>query len=301
MRTRGPWIGLALAGLVTACADDGGSGDTGTDTDATTTATGSTTGTGTGSGTGSGSSSGTASGSSTGGQDCPEEGRPGPAPETCPCDPWLQDCQDGLKCAPVAAGGQNVWSTNECVPVDPDPKAPGQPCTAPDGPSAGIDDCEAGAVCWDVDARTGEGVCVELCTGTPDAPQCTNADHACSITNAGVLTLCLPQCDPIGQDCPDGQGCYPESHGFFCSNAVGTGGAYGDPCEFLNACEPGLWCADASAVPGCRGAVGCCTPLCDVGAANDCPDAAMGQTCVPLFEAGQAPAGYENVGSCAIP
>jgi hypothetical protein len=77
-------------------------------------------------------------------------------------------------------------------------------------------------------------------------------------------------------------------------------GAYGDSCEYLNVCDPGLWCADATVVPGCAGSIGCCSEFCEL--SN--PDATCmgaGQECTAYYEEGQAPPGYEDVGVCILP
>jgi hypothetical protein len=84
-------------------------------------------------------------------------------------------------------------------------------------------------------------------------------------------------------------------------------GAYGDPCEFINVCDPGLICLDAATVPPgqpCEGAAGCCTEICDLSdPAGDmqCAGAAEGQTCQPWYEEDSAPIGFEDVGVCALP
>ncbi len=304
-------LAVQLAIFVAAC-NDGAPATTGTDTDGTgstgtdslgTIGPGTTTGSDTGgtvstigvTDSGSGSSSG-----GTGPKQCPLIGEPIPMFEGCPCDPFAPNCEAGLKCNPVATGTQNVWNSNECVPLDPNPKAVGEPCSTPDGPSAGIDDCDVGAMCWDVDTSNNTGTCVEICGGTAQQPVCSTAQNACSRSNAGALNLCLPLCDPLNPTCAAGEGCYPEPNGFFCTQHAGSMGAYGEPCEFLNVCDPGSWCADTTAVPGCNAAFGCCTPICDVTAPNACPDLATGQICVPFYKTGMAPTGYENVGYCGV-
>jgi hypothetical protein len=49
----------------------------------------------------------------------------------------------------------------------------------------------------------------------------------------------------------------------------------------------------------CEGATGCCSPLCDL--TDPMPPCLPDQVCLPWYEAGMAPAGYENVGACALP
>ena len=102
-----------------------------------------------------------------------------------------------------------------------------------------------------------------------------------------------PGCDPLAQDCPEGDGCYGIDGDFACAPVADPGQA-GDACEFINTCDVGLQCVTGDAVSGCND-VGCCTPFCDLaGGACDEPDA----ECVPYFEEGAAPPGHENVGLC---
>lgn len=242
----------------------------------------------------------------------------GPPPECdCPdppphcngnmeCDLFAQDCPIGEKCTPWANDGSENWNATRCVPVAPDPDQPGDPCTAEDESASGLDSCDQGSLCLDVDDETLMGTCVALCTGTLEMPTCEPEGTVCAISNE-VLPLCLPACDPIAQDCPMGDGCYPIQGVWACANDASDGAGYGEPCEFINVCTPGLVCLDGSEVPpgeACEGMAGCCTEICDItDPAGDmqCMGAPGGQICEPWFEAGQAPAGLENVGVCRLP
>jgi len=102
-------------------------------------------------------------------------------------------------------------------------------------------------------------------------------------------------CDPLFPDCGPGEACYPLDGAFVCAIDVSGGdGVALEPCEFVNVCNPGLACADAGAMPSCIGALGCCTPYCDLDAANPCSQG----VCTPYFAPGTAPAGFEAVGWC---
>ncbi len=213
------------------------------------------------------------------------------------CDIWAQDCDEGEKCAPWANDGGSAWNATRCVPVDVDPVGVGETCVVEGSGVSGIDTCDFGSMCWDVDAETNEGTCVALCEGSPEAPTCAPEGTACSIANQGVLILCLPICNPLADECGDGEGCYSVGDAFHCApDASGDGGGAGEPCEFVNACEDGLLCLSGDTVPGCN-ADACCTPTCEDGDDTACPD---GQSCVPFFDRSTpAPAMcLEGVGAC---
>lgn len=225
------------------------------------------------------------------------------------CDVFAQDCPDGEKCSAWANDGGSSWNATRCSPVDPNPDQPGDACTVEGSGVSGIDSCDKGAMCWDVDPETNEGTCVALCTGSADAPECEGTTF-CVIANDGVLNICLEPCDPLLQVCPDGQACYPYStEGFLCApDASGPDqGAIGDPCEFLNACDLGGACINPmlASSPECQGAAGCCAPFCDLDDAEadtTCQTQTGGaETCQPWFEEGMEIPGFENVGICALP
>ena len=216
-----------------------------------------------------------------------------------PCDPWAQDCPDGEKCVPSTLGGSDVWNWWRCTPVPENPDAVGEPCTVEGGPTSGVDTCDFGAYCWEVDPESLQGTCVALCTGSEDSPTCPGTE-TCFIAYDGVLTLCLSRCDPLLQDCAPAHACYPGENGFAClPEGLGGLGAPGDPCESIAACDHGNACVDPIDVPGCGAAFGCCTALCSLG--DPMPSCLSGQVCTPWGWAGGVPAGYEDVGFCALP
>jgi hypothetical protein len=219
--------------------------------------------------------------------------------ETIECDLWEDDCPRGEKCMPYSADGSPTWNGTRCSPIADDPGAPGDPCTVEGSGVSGIDDCEKGSMCWDVDPDTLMGVCVAFCTGSPNNPVCDDPTTTCRLASEGVLILCLPSCDPLVQDCPGGEPCVPVDDDFICTPEGEGEGQNGEPCEYLNACAAGLACIPADAVPGCE-AIGCCSPFCAVDD-SDPPCTLEGQVCVPWFEPGQAPPEHENVGVCAVP
>ena len=223
------------------------------------------------------------------------------------CDVWAQDCPEGEKCMPWANDGGNSWNATRCSPLDPTPGQPGDACTVEGSGVSGIDDCDLGTMCWGVDPETNQGVCVDFCEGSEANPLCEDPGNECFVSNEGVLILCLPPCDPLFQGCGEGEACYPTvDQAFFACMPHGSpdAGLHGDPCEFPNACDPGLFCADPDTVSGCMGAFGCCTEFCDVTAGDPdaaCSGAANGETCTPWYARGSAPPGLGHVGACILP
>ncbi|MCR9159699.1 MAG: ribulose phosphate epimerase [Nannocystaceae bacterium] len=217
------------------------------------------------------------------------------------CDVWEDDCPDGEKCMPWANDGGNSWNATRCSPLDENPGQIGDSCMVEGSGVSGIDSCDSRSMCYYVDSETNEGVCVGFCDGSPQAPTC-DTGFICTIVNDGVLTLCRAECDPILQDCEGSAACLPATgaEGFTCIiDASGEdGGGIGDPCEFINACDPGNYCANAAVVPDCAGATGCCSEFCDL---DDPMCTPAEQECIPWFEEGATPPGYESVGACAIP
>ncbi|MEZ4449139.1 MAG: hypothetical protein R3B09_06640 [Nannocystaceae bacterium] len=120
----------------------------------------------------------------------------------------------------------------KCVPVDP---GVWEPCTVEGNGVSGVDSCDKGAMCWEVNPET----------------------------NTGIY-------------------------------ASGDMGVVGDPCEFINVCDPGTFCGNPAAYPGCDpNAGGCCIPFCSLKA----PDCVGGTECQPWFDEMKTPPGYEDVGA----
>lgn len=212
------------------------------------------------------------------------------------CDVWEQDCPDGEKCNPWSNNGASAWNALRCVPIADNPGQPGDSCMVEGSGVSGLDDCALGAMCFGVDSETNVGECVELCSGNEMAPVCETLNTTCTISNGGVLILCRPLCNPLANECPDGQACYPNGDTMVCSpDASGDQGAAGEPCEFINGCDPGTYCALADVVPGCGGS-GCCTSYCT----QDDSECLPGQSCTPLYPGGAPAECLDGVGGCSL-
>ncbi|MBL4688463.1 MAG: ribulose phosphate epimerase [Nannocystaceae bacterium] len=214
------------------------------------------------------------------------------------CDVWDQDCPDGEKCNAWANDGGGSWNALRCVEIAPDPGQPGEECTVIGNGVSGADDCDVSVMCLNVDSETNMGICVEMCKGNAEAPVCNTPNTTCTISNDGVLVLCRPLCNPLANECPAGQACYPVGDAMVCAfDASAEGGLAGDPCASINACDSGHFCASPRAVPGCDG-TGCCSPFCTIGDASNClPE----QTCQAWYPAGEAPAEcLAEVGACLL-
>ena len=234
-----------------------------------------------------------------------EEGDDGVCGGAAMCDIFKDgECGDGFKCTSVACEvGSTSWDSTRCIEMM-GSKSIGDECQFFGSGVDGLDDCDEGSMCWDADADTGLGTCVAFCEGSLDMPTCLAGNTVCSVFNEGALPLCLPNCDPLAQDCDNGNLCIPSNSeaGYVCVlDASGGMGPYGTPCMYANSCNAGLLCITPEAVPepDCASASGCCSPYCDLDAANACPG--TGQQCEALYEEGMAPPGYENVGICAVP
>lgn len=199
------------------------------------------------------------------------------------CSVILQDCpEEGEACRPWANDGGSFWNSTRCVPVDSDPGQAGAVCTVQGSGTSGIDSCDIGLMCWDVDADTLDGTCIELCSGTHEEPTCPGADDVCQSYNDGVLPLCLQSCDPLRDDCDTQDICVPAPDESFACVA-----------NQYPECPSGTYSAPPDLIPGCIGDEPCCTPYCDTSGEATCE---RGLECVPYSE-DPNPA-YPSLGVC---
>ncbi len=213
------------------------------------------------------------------------------------CDPKIQDCPEGEKCTAVSDAPGEPWGINKCVAVMGNDQV-GDPCDIQDGKYTGLDNCDVGLICLLTDDEGIGGACVEFCDSND---KCPLTGAKCVVYNDGSLPICLSDCDPLIQDCPEGQACYNSAgDDFVCfkESAMPGEGAPGDECAFINQCQKGSFCAAADALAMCMTA-SCCTPYCPVSGGNAPCNA--GEECTAFFVEGMAPPGFEDVGVCAVP
>ncbi len=208
-------------------------------------------------------------------------------PETTACELFSQTCPENEKCVPYAMGGGS-WDALKCVPITGD-KAPGETCELTSIES-GIDDCDGTSYCWDDSCR-------EMCTGSANDPQCPPQTE-CMINGSSIIALCLPTCDPLLQNCAEGQGCVWSGTEFDCLESQGSI-PVGETCEFLASCVTGGLCIDNEWLPGCEGDY-CCSLYCALDAPDICDSVHPGTACLPFFEEGAAPPDLENTGFCGV-
>jgi hypothetical protein len=170
---------------------------------------------------------------------------------------------------------------------------------------SGLDDCAKGSMCWNVDAVTHEGYCIDFCVESPSGEPVCNAGYTCPLSDTAILALCLHTCNPVlaATDCLGmKETCVyanPVSPTVpFACVPVGENAGHGEPCMNINSCAPGLFCGVAADVPGCATSH-CCSEFCDLMAPDTC--AGQGQICEPWVYDGMVPPGYEHVGGCGLP
>jgi hypothetical protein len=240
------------------------------------------------------------------------------------CDPQAEmPCPEGQKCS-AAAPEWSPWllwtGTPACFPVLGN-KAKGEVCDLGRDPVDGLDDCGAGTLCVDIYWLNGPtGICVEFCdpaikNDVADPSLCDNPAEFCYGPGCQdcYLSVCIPACDPLLQDCPAGTGCVQSAsnaeYAFACQGFWADSPAAGESCDLTYQCTPDATCVLSVEVvsPACSDSETCCTPFCDLNAPNTCPGAAMGEVCTPFYPAPYDPetepwgVPYNKLGFCALP
>ncbi|MCR9162509.1 MAG: hypothetical protein ACE37F_19270 [Nannocystaceae bacterium] len=197
------------------------------------------------------------------------------------CAVEQQDCAQGESCAAWANDGGDVWNASRCAPLPDDPAQRGDPCTVEGSAVSGIDTCDAGLICWNVDPETLTGACIDFCDA---AYSCEVEGETCSVYNDGAMPLCLPSCNPLEDECGEGNGCYPDSQGTFVCIREGEN-LYLSGDAFHPHCPAGSFLHEDA-----------CVAFCDVTDDLACDE---GESCEPYYAmASTPPIGLEDVGYC---
>lgn len=213
------------------------------------------------------------------------------------CDFWAQDCPEGEKC--VHHGEE--FELLKCVPIVPDAGQLNEPCTMVESMKSGQDTCDMGYRCWpdNFDLNALEGTCRGVCLGSSiEDARCEDPYAFCAQGASATLALCQPQCDPLLQNCAEGEGCYWTSIFACYPDESGDRGYHGDSCDW--GCDPGTKCVYAQYVPGCQ-SDRCCTSFCDL-TADSSQTCSEGQGCEPHYwDDAYIPPALANVGVCLVP
>jgi hypothetical protein len=185
---------------------------------------------------------------------------------------------------------------SQCAPLHPDPVAPHAPCDVFGDPADGTDNCALGSICLFPD-DAGVGECFAFCNFNSE-PICSVAGDFCVGATCQTCTwaFCDASCDPLDPaTCDPGEACIPSGDIWQCiTDASGDAGQHGDPCTFVNDCDPGSVCLDESVAADC-GQTACCAVTCDL-TAPVCPD---GTACEPWYDDVPAPTDeLAKVGVC---
>jgi len=212
------------------------------------------------------------------------------------CSVALQDCPLGEKCNYWSADGGPLWSGTRCSELPESPDSPGEPCLVEGNGQSGIDSCDLGSLCFNVDPELNEGTCHPLCGGIPGAPSCPE-DALCA--QYGLASICTAPCDPLGEPCTDGLSCNPagaveaESDPlppFFTCEAPSIGAING-------ACDPESAYVGSSRVLVDCDKENCCAQTCAPAEPDGCP---TGTTCQPYLDP-PPNAWVADVGLCLPP
>lgn len=204
---------------------------------------------------------------------------------------------------------KNQTDATQCVPRTGNAKL-GEACIR--NRDMGTDNCGPMLFCnAGCSACDGPGRCVAFCDKDKDPVQ-DCADRGvekghCFVLNYGALPICMPVCDPLKQDCEDEQdACHATLDNFLCAKfrpEPDSDGTYGQSCDRVQSCAPGLTCKDASLVEACKDqeeGSKCCAHICDRSKGNaDCKQ--ENESCEPIFKDAKPVAGVENVGVCILP
>lgn len=211
------------------------------------------------------------------------------------CDIWDPVCPELEKCIAWSNDGSEIWNDTRCTAVG--TREVGEACSVQGGPTAGIDNCVLGTMCWGVDPETNDGYCVAQCRGSENAPVCDDPTTACVMGNDGSINLCPPTCDPVSQNCPEDEACYgdPETHSTVCLRP-GTPLLSGPDLLTPALCPPGSTAVAPEQDVDCEDGEPCCALWCDLDLVpSECP---LDKDCHLWIEEGSVIGGYNEPGIC---
>jgi len=107
------------------------------------------------------------------------------------CDFWAQDCARGERCSAWSRDGGTRLDDVHCTSVPADTAGVGEACVVEDNAASGIDDCEPGSQCLEVDPDTLVGTCRSRCIGSRANPSCEDPDMTCTVVGS-TFAFCLP-------------------------------------------------------------------------------------------------------------
>lgn len=213
------------------------------------------------------------------------------------CSVWDDECPEGQKCTAWSRSGSEIWDDARCSPVGPDQV--GEPCAVEGGPTSGIDSCAQGSMCWSVDPDTNMGVCAELCVGSENAPVCNDPTTTCLIGNQGSINVCSATCDPLSQNCPDGEACYGTTHHRRLACMRPDTPLITPPDDLTPAlCPPGSTAVSPELDANCEDNELCCVSWCDLSLDVGEQQCLLEQQCSPWDEQSLWPM---DVGICLNP
>lgn len=220
-----------------------------------------------------------------------------PPDEGPPCDPYAPySCPEGQKCVWDPATGNGDKDEIVCVPLVRTPTKAGEPCTLEPGEEpGGMDECEIGTLCGWFGSLDHSNMCTPLCKGSVEFPAC---DPGWMCITSRTLAFCRMCCDPLLQDCAEGEVCRLEWYGGSTCDFLWEApeAKPGTPCQYGSDCALGAICAAAEHVPGCA-ADSCCTELCRLGGEELCQ--LPGQSCRPMVFDGEPPC-IADLGMCTV-
>ncbi len=150
-------------------------------------------------------------------------------------------CQPGEKCGFILDDPMSGLGHTGCAADG--TAALGEACTNP-AAAGQSDTCAAGGSCY-------QGTCHGICTTVNDT--CAGGT-SCVAFNDIDFDMCLPNCDPIAQDCPGDDACYLLPSGSVCAG-VFMDSQPGEACTAANGCTAGA---------GCFGDPGMCLRYCSL-------------------------------------